>query len=863
LEELNAPFDEIQGAFFGSLSRPAMSLSKWDFVRFLSIPLNPQQTAPSTFVSYEANVVPENDAKPWTPIGFHGTETIISTDFLLLDSTSATDVPASTVGLVGADFRGFVRIEPLLTAASEVVLDIQTQLLTHTFGVTPNGLMAAIDNGDRLIQLCFFPERSTPKKSYGGRSFPENFSPYFWSSMGTATASMAGRILKITDTLIGDGKVYFVDDTASPVGPDRVVGTTLDYILEFRAKVNSFTSDLPGFCGTFAQVYDSTRSVGAMLTEILGIKYVSLTSDGADLGPLSRFMFNWDDGEFHTYRLVKSTAGNLVSVFVDSLFLGAFPYSSFLVPAPNPNGQISFGSSTPASAGALSEVYWSYCNTWRVVGDQKHYVGLWKGYDPNSLTGYHLPLKTSGRNATITGNALGDLAASFITDGVVIGDRLVVDVGPNKGVYEIAGVSGPTSLTIVGAWPAGPSQVDYRLILETDWTLQHKYRILKNPTGDVVVLLDTDPTPIIEVDYNSLDLPSSSVGVVRTLTNGVSGIAFGSFEPMDLSQSYWDFVRYGITRALNELRIVPPHQVLNQWNVMASPEHLRSLILHPHTSFKSSSTGIPPQTDPDFLADPLLAAFTQLNQGTPLVPLTQAFETRGPYPVQEFVSALNRPEDVLNNDGDFTLNDGSKRFKLVVPDDVLYSCLDVIEQTTGTTDLLTPFCDDCGLLSMALEYVKEVCLTYEGDVLPENDPNASTPWTLLSDTPAQVSTSVFGGILTYATGLLGTKTVYRNDTPLPDAPGLQTEASFRIRLLNDSTAGTGDSQVRFGLSAPGMTVGLAFVTTALAERYVLVVDLNSGITMGAMSFDYLDGLFHTYRIVRDPGADQVRIFIDS
>lgn len=865
LEELNAPFDAIQDVFFGSISRPAESTSNWDFVRYLSIPLNPQQTAPSSFTSYEGNVVPELDTKPWTPVGFHGTETILSTDFLLLDSTSATDVDPLVVGLVGADFRGFVRLEPLLTAASEVVLDVSLDLRTHTFGVTPDGLMAAIDNGDRLIQLCFFPDTPAPKKSYGGRSLPEDFSPYFWSGLGGATAEMAGRILKITDSVIGDGRVYFVNDTASPLSTDplRVVLSSIDYILEFRAQVVSYTADVAGFVGVYAQIFDSTRAVGLMLTEVLGIRYVAFTSDGADLGPTARFAFNWNDGRPHTYRATKSTTGDLVSLFVDGTFLGAFTYSSFLTPPPDPTGQISFGSSTPLSASALSVVDWFYCNAWRVLPNQRHYVGLWNGSDPDSLTGYHLPLKTSGRGATVVGNALGDPVADFFAQGVVAGDLLVVDVGSNKGVYEVAAVSTPTTLTIIGVWPTSPSIADYRIVQETDWTVQHKYRILKNPTGDVSVLIDSDPLPIISTTYSSTTLPSSTAGVVGTLTGGVAGIAWGSFEPTDLSQSAWDFVRYGITRSVTELRIVPPHQVLNQWNVMASPEHLRSSIPHSHTSFKSSSTGIPPKLDPDFLQDPNLVAFTLLNEGTPLVPQTQSFEVRGPYPTQEYVSALNRPEDVLNNDGDFTLNDGSIRYRLIVPDDVLYTSLDVIERTAGVTDLLSPFCDDCGLLSLALQYTKEVCLTYDGSILPEDDTSAPTPWELVSDNPAQVTTSAFAGVLTYSTGVVGTRTVYRNNTPLPDAPGLQTEATFRIRLTNDSTAGTGDSQVRFGLSAPGMTVGLAFITTPTAERFVLAIDLNTSIALGSVAFDYLDGLFHTYRIVRDPSANLVQIFIDS
>jgi hypothetical protein len=132
---------------------------------------------------------------------------------------------------------------------------------------------------------------------------------------------------------------------------------------------------------------------------------------------------------------------------------------------------------------------------------------------------------------------------------------------------------------------------------------------------------------------------------------------------------------------------------------------------------------------------------------------------------------------------------------------------------------------------------------------------------LLSDTPGDVSASAFAGILTYSTA--GSKTVYRNDTPLPDAPSLQTEARFRIKLLEDSTGGTDDTQVRFGLSAPGMTLALAFVTISTGERMVLVLDQNNGAIVGGIPFDFLDGLYHDYRIVRDPSAGTVQVFIDS
>jgi len=335
-------------------------------------------------------------------------------------------------------------------------------------------------------------------------------------------------------------------------------------------------------------------------------------------------------------------------------------------------------------------------------------------------------------------------------------------------------------------------------------------------------------------------------------------IAWGAFDPNNLSQVIWWHVRYGISRSPTELRIAPHHQFLNQWNIITSAEHLRTTIPHEHTGYMSCSTGIPPNTDPDLFDDPLLSAYTQLNDGTPLVPLTQTWDVRKPQPVEVPISALNRIEDMLNTDPDFVLNDSRTRIEINVPDDVLYTSLQVIEQTTGEVDLLKPF--DVWLMDLGeIKYVKEVCLHYDGSVLPENDAAAPTPWSLLSDDPSQVSAVAVNGILTYGTGSIGSRTVYRNNTPLTDAPGLEVEASYRLKVAQDTTWGLGDTLMRVGLSGLGYTVGLAFLTSSLGQRIVLAYDMSNDKVLGSVLFDYLDGLFHTYKIIRDIKHGSVRI----
>lgn len=964
LEELNAPFDEVQGAFFGSLSRPATSTSTWDFFRYVVQPINAFQTAPSSFVAYEGDVLPEMDPSPWTPVGFHGTAGV-SSGVLTVESTSATDASTSAAaGLVGGDFHGYVKLEPLLTAASQVVVDVWLQMLTLTHGIDPDGLMLAVDDGTLLLQLCFLAGEASPRLSYGGRSFPEDFAPFAWSSLGSQTAVMCGRTLRITDSSTTDGKVYFVEDAAPPGSATRAIDSAFDYIFEARLAVVSYETDAEGFAGAFVQVFDGTRAVGIKLKDVSGVRYVTFHSDGVDLA-FSDFVFDWADGVSHTYR-VRKAAGDLVTVFVDGTLIGVHNYAGFEAPAADAVGILSFGSSTPASDEAQSVVDWSYCNAWRVDPTPRRYMGLWKGTDRNSLTGYHLPVKASGRGQVV-GNILRDVSEDFDAAGLTAGDPIVIDDGPNKGVYIVQAVA-TTELTIPGLWPAQPSIVAYRVARQTDWSMLRSYRLARDGTGTVTVAIDAEDTPAIRIDYDPTMLPESGAGVLQVLSGGLPAVAFGSFSAEHLEQSRWDYVRYGITRSATDLEIVPPHQVLNQWNVMESAERLAAVTPVALTSFKSSSTGSTPQTDPDYLARTDVPAHTQLNQDTPPIPWTQTSERRAPFtrqvltgtpytyetreydgidlnpgsggmwltfnaeapgmafmyvsveplspngPLQvgsdvthirvtwdsgsvrgsvnqvqelddsspprlfivlEGVTATT-PETFLaagtvtfivegeeQIESGYVVNDGQKKYVFSIPEDVLYTSLQLVESSAGAEDLLAPFGDAPNPALSGVDYQREVCLAYDANTLPEDDVASPTPWSLVSDAPDEVAVSVLSGVLTYGTSSTGTRTVYLNNTPLPDAPSLRTEATFDIRLAEDATLGVGDSQIRFGLSAPGMTIGLGFVTHANGERFVEVFDLNSGDVVGRATVDYLDGDSHTYRIVRDPSAGVVEVHIDE
>lgn len=802
LADVPAPFDAIQGVWFGNPSRPATVQSFWDFMRYQAIPTNSTQYGYSGIVDYTATVLPEQASKPWTPCGASGTG-LLQGSSLLLSNTSAL---ASSDGAMEGDYRAMVRLEPLLGTASTFTVDTYLQGLTSTFGLDPLGLLLAVNDGQRTIQASWVQDAAAAKLSYGGRVLPEQFGAYGWVKSGGAPVRMAGHDLEITDTSLTDGAVYSCDDLAPDMTSFRALSATADYGVSARLRVASYQADALGFAGASFQAFDGLRAVGVMLT-FDGSPKVSLSSDGAIL---AQWIFPWNDQKYHQFTVRKATAADLVSLFCDGVLVGTFPYSGFTAVGPQLEGQLTFGSATPASILAKSVVQWDYCNAW-AVSTPRRYWGIWNGGNTHTLLDFHLPVLASGVGSAV-GNSLQDPLATLITSGVQAGDVVLVPEGLNKGTYHVGSVLNEQNLTVVEPWPSQIAEFRYLIPAELDWQSPHTYRLARTASGEVQ--LAVDGTTILGVSYGA-GIPVTQ-GVVGLISGSLPSVLFGSLSGPDLGASKWDYVRYQITRHGSSQTLVPQLQVLNQWNCMASGERLNSQIPHQVTSFRSSSTGIIPRKDPDEMANPAMRGNTILNDGTPIVPIRQAIR--------------NQLE-------------------------ALYTCLDQIPIVTGNTGIIQPFADRVAFGD--LQWVKTVCLAYDGSVLPE----ASGAWQLVSDYPARVSTTVVGGKLLY--GTTGpTKTAYLNNTPLLDTPSLTSTVSFKVRVNQDATFGIGDSQVRLGFSAPEMTLALAFVTNPVTlERFVNVLDMQSGAVVGGTNFDFLDGQFHTYQLERDPTLRLVTIRI--
>jgi hypothetical protein len=705
LEELDATFNQVQNIFFGSLSREATNQSTWQFVRYLILPTDATQSAPFVDVSYgqppPLTVLPEDFSKPWTPIGYHGNENLVTIGpnvDLILDSTSYT---SSQPSLIGGDFRGFTRIEPLLSVSSSVVVDFDVSLRTYTHGITPNAVMVAVDDGKFLVQVCFFPTQSQPKVSYPGRSMPQDATPEAWASLGGAPAHMIGRTLRIEDSSVSNGRLFSINDLAVSTSPNRIFETSIDYLFEFQCAVISFVQDgtPEHFCGVTTDVFDGTYTIGVMLNEDgSGNPLVSFHSDGVIV---ASFSFNWNNGDPHTYRVTKNTAGNLVVLFIDNIHIGSTPYTNFSFAGGTPT--LSFGSTTQTSVfQSKSVVDWYYVNGWRgqpltaTPPDYlpRHYVGIWKGSDSNTLLGYYLPTKVSGRATTIN-NIITDLTADFISDLVQPGNDFIIDDGDNRGVYQVVPPITSTTLYLSTNLPQpGATVVRYRIPKETDWTTDHTYQILRDPTGFVGLFQDASSIPLIQVDYNHVTLPPSSVGLPSIINRDLPSVSWGAFDSTNLSQTAWRFVHYAITTSPIEVKIIPPHQVSNQRNVMASPEHLFGVLPHAHTQYSSASTGVPYQWEA-YVNDPSVQAYTRLNEGTPPVPLSQTFKKSRTVTIS--VPPTGFGGSSLGTDLFGSGNLPATTITIPASTGALYNNIEILEKTSGEVDLVSAFSDEVSI----------------------------------------------------------------------------------------------------------------------------------------------------------------------
>lgn len=682
ISDLDGKFDPLQQVFFGPTGRESTSTSSWQFVRTNVAPVDANLIGDNKMVEYSASYIPELDpSAPWITLGQEGCERVITSGTLLLDST-AVAVP-SAVPAMGASsnaFRGFTRFEPVLSESTAAAVEFSVSGDWWTHGLDNRSSCLVIDDGDLTVQFCLLqyspsaavvtgstsepfptvngddmtlsfgsgpavtvtfssadstaaliasainsalgqvvasasagkvmvtsPDLGTsakltifggsilqkvgfspgqyfgkdsnpePKVSWFGSDLPDRENPA-WSSGGQQPVTMLGRVMRIEDLSVSDYRVYSQSD---PVVTNQTINPLTDWKLDFRIRVASFQAlgtvpVLPPFlslefAGATVVVDEgpSGKNVELQLAvDGSGNQYLNLVSYNPATGSLdvkAQYSFAWNDGRFHSFNVYTSKLANSVFIHADGVQLS--PLS--LVPSYFALNQ---GSSGPS-------------------------ITFGSGGEP--VTG--VDLRTT--RSVVDWDSVAVMRDSKLSD-------------PSSGLRRY-----------VGLFKGGdPSVLASYYLHQVDWAAPHVYRIVRDPVSGVQVFVDSSSVPAISVAYDALSLPPANTSFLKEATSGRQAVAFGSFNPSEMSRTRWGAIRYSMGKLTLTDRLIPPHQTLNQANVIASSEHLRTTKPHQHFGFKVYSGGTPWD---DFMADQTISAVTELGEGTPPVPMTQDLDSRG------------------------------------------------------------------------------------------------------------------------------------------------------------------------------------------------------------------------------------------
>lgn len=685
ISDIDGKFDPIQQIFFGSIGRDAKSISKWQLVYANLTPLDANLIEDNKFVDYAASVIPELDpTAPWMTIGQGGHERILPGDILLLDSTAkAADAEISALGLSSGAYRGYTRLEPILSVDTASSIEFQTSVDYYTFGLSNKSAGLFIDDKDFSIQFAFLqysPSAATtlgtahelftiilgdllvirinngpdvniifqagdttaaavvarinihpdvgfafasddggkikltsanlgvtasfeivqgsalaklgfspgiylgldsnpePKVSWFGANRPDLDSQP-WAVSGTQLSTMLGRVLRITDSSTSDYLAYTQSDTLVTT---PAFGPSVDWKLDARLTVKSF---VPGdwipalgplltlrFAGALIFVNEGTGGKNAelqlMMDPVTNDQYLNLASynsftDALDV--MAQYAFAWNDGQIHTFNIYTSKVIDNVYVYADGLPLTA------LGPAPT-------------------------------------YSGLNSGVSTASIS---------------FGSGSDQLASSDMRAAKSVVDWESIAIFRDSKINDLTAAS----RRYIGIYRGGDTTLLSSYYLhQIDWTSSHIYRIVRDPVSSLSIYVDGGAVPVISASYDVLRLPPFSSSFISPIVYGQPTISFGSFDPEEISRTRWSYLRYSIGKITLNERMIIPHQVLNQANVVVSPDHLRTQVVHPHFGFKVYSGGTPVD---DFMADETVSSYTELYEDTVPVPMTQDLQSRG------------------------------------------------------------------------------------------------------------------------------------------------------------------------------------------------------------------------------------------
>lgn len=172
ISDFDGRFDPIQQMFFGSVSREAISDSRWGLVLVDVSPVDTNLIEDNKAVQYSPIVVPELDpVAPWITVGNGGIDRIGTwalAPSLMLDSTCSAriaDTPA--LGKSSGAYRGFMRFEPILKVYTACVIEFEAVIDYHTSGIDNRTVGVFMDDGELATHFAFLYYAPTPAVAVG------------------------------------------------------------------------------------------------------------------------------------------------------------------------------------------------------------------------------------------------------------------------------------------------------------------------------------------------------------------------------------------------------------------------------------------------------------------------------------------------------------------------------------------------------------------------------------------------------------------------------------------------------------------------------------------------------------------------
>lgn len=510
-----------QGAgryLWGSFDRKATNTVTWDFVRYLSTPDGGTRFLRGTLVDTQMTGDPE-DAE-WfltTPYGDSAT----SGGLLRITATPAEEALDTSYG--------YGLIDPFLNGRRVVAFDAKLNLDRDTSGAGGAAISLKDTHREaRLGNILYQDNGALGKQVIPQESFSlvgaVGYGSQGWGGFISSGFDLPNAFANGPETLLADsGENSWIMAQSFLVAP-----TSSGRTLEFRLAITDYTVSSTGTIGLTFMANVLNRVIGLTFTQITGVDYVNLTdiTTGFVLGSAA---IPWSDGVRRTYRLDISTEAlvNFVSMFVDDVFEGGVPYTTFPGVLTSADG-LSFGYLTETDASFTASLS-TLCFMDRLdeVPNLHRTFGIWKGGAFSDLNNWAIPR----------------------SDGLSV---------PN---------SDPASV-----------------LVDMDWSVECWVRLFVDPTfGAVFIRPDLNPPPGYTGNFatQSLDPTAAWARVEYScLPRAVSdtrfgSVYFGALNPAASTLQFWNEVRYRVFTNTSVDYRAPQRMALNQWNVISSGDYLK------------------------------------------------------------------------------------------------------------------------------------------------------------------------------------------------------------------------------------------------------------------------------------------------